>query len=501
MTHAFDQGIAKRRRSRAKLPARQALIWFALILGTLGALASTAPLVVAASGLALITIIGLLWGSKAPPILLMPPLYQWSEVSLPPISTIWLRVPLDYLSIRGADLDTAAFYGLAGVVMLSLGLRLAIDFRRPKALLGNLQFEAKSLSFRYIARAAFTLIAIGYFFELVIPFAGPAREFFNAASGLKSAGLFILAYWCLSTGRNLGVLVVVFSFEILIGMTGFFAAFKDSILVLLVAALVARPKLGARALMPAAAVSMLLIAVGIFWSAVKMDYRAYVNQGTGAQVVLVSLPDRMNFISNEFYNFGVDDAQLGFERLIARHGYIDFLAQTLEFVPYGRPHENGALTEAVALHIITPRLIFSDKPPLPSDTEVMAKYTGQAMLWNENTSISLGHLAELYIDFGYLGGLIGMMVIGLTVGGIFRILAGHNGSADMLKAGLCVMISLPLAYFGTAYVKLVGAFVFTSILALGFQFFVLRLLPTLTALGKKGGGRRLRQTSYFARRR
>lgn len=362
-------------------------MFFGLLLGTLGALSSTAPLVVAACGLVLVVIVSLLWGSKTPPILLLPPLYQWTEVSLPPVSTIWLRVPLDSLSIRSADLEAAAFYGLAGVVMLSLGLRLASEFGRSRALLGNLKAEAQALSFRRMASAAFTLIAIGYFFELAIPFAGPARELFNSASGLKSAGLFILAYWCFSTGRNLNVLVAVFAFEVLIGMTGFFAEFKNSILALLVAALVARPKLGAGALVQAAAAGILLIAVGVFWSAVKTDYRSYVNQGTGAQVVLVSLSGRLNFISNEAFNFSFADAQLGFERLVARHGYIDYLAQTMEFVPDGHPHENGALTEAVVSHITIPRVFFPGKPPLPNDTEIMARYTGQVMTWDGNTSI------------------------------------------------------------------------------------------------------------------
>jgi len=408
---------------------------------------------------------------------------------------------LEHLSNRGADLEAAAFYGLAGIVMLSLGLRLAAESGRSKALLGNLQAEAKSLSFRNMSSAAFTLIAMGYLFELATPFAGPARELCNSASGLKSAGLFILAYWCFSTGRNLNVLVVVFGCEILIGMTGFFAGFKNSILTLVIAALVARPKLGAGALVPAAGAGMLLIGIAIFWSAVKNDYRTYVNQGTGAQVVLVSLSDRVNFIADEAFSFSFDDAQLGFERLVLRHGYIDFLAQTMEYVPGGQPHENGALTEAVIRHITMPRVFFPGKPPLPNDTEIMARYTGQAMVWDENTSISLGHLAELYVDFGYLGGLFGMTVIGVFVGGVFRQLSGHRGSSDILKAGLCVMACLPLAYFGTAYVKLAGSLVFTSVLALGFQFFVLRLLPSLTTLRKNGGARRFSNTSQSARRR
>ena len=481
MTLAFDQSRVKRHR-RAKHPARGALILFALILGTLGAYYSTAPLVVAASGIALIAIIALLWGSRFPPILLLPPLYQWTEVALTPMSTIWLSEPLQSLSMRGADLEAAAYYGLMGVVMLALGLRLAMEFGRTTPLLANLLPECQAHSFRGISRAAFILIAMGYFFEASFRFGGPAREFFNSASGLKSAGIFILAYWCLSRRQNLGVLIAVLSFEIVMGMTGFFAGFKNSILALILAAIIARPKFGKGGILPVAGAGFLLIGVAIFWSAIKIEYREFVNQGTGAQVVLVPIGDRVNFIGNAASNFTIGDAQRGFELLVVRHGYIDFLAQTMRFVPNGYPHTNGALTQAVVGHIAMPRILFSDKPALPSDTEVMARYTGQSMTWYDNTSVSVGYLAELYVDFGYLGGLFGMMVIGLIVGAIFRMLAGRRGPSDLLKAGLCVMASLPLAYFGTAYVKLIGALVFTSVIALSFQFLAPRYLPSLTAL-------------------
>lgn len=456
-------------------------------------------MVVAASSLALIAIIALLWGSKAPPILLLPPVYQWSEVSTPPISTIWLGVPLQSLSMRGANLEEAALYGLMGVVMLSFGLRLAAQFGQKGPLLGNLQSEAQSLSFKSVSRAAFTLIAIGYFFGAVTAFVGPARELFNSAAELKTAGLFILAYWCLSRRKNLNVMAAVFAFEILFGLTGFFAEFKNGILALLIAALIARPKFSKSSILIAAGAGAIIMSVAIFWSSIKSEYRDFLNQGTGAQVILVPIDERISFLGDAAFNFGIDDAQRGFDLLVARHGYIEFLAQTMRFVPYGRPHENGALTQAVVSHIAMPRILFPGKPPLPSDTEVMAKYTGQSMLWGSNTSISLGHLAELYIDFGYFGGLFGMMVIGLIVGGFFRVLVGHRGSSDLMKAGLCVMASLPLAYFGTAYVKLIGGLVFTSLIAIAFQVFALRYLPSMSAMKKPRAQGRRSQTSVPVR--
>jgi hypothetical protein len=136
------------------------------------------------------------------------------------------------------------------------------------------------------------------------------------------------------------------------------------------------------------------------------------------------------------------------------------------------PHEDGNLTLGVISHITMPRFIAPNKPPLPSDTEVMKKYTGLTYTWDENTSISIGNLGELYIDFGVWGGLAAEFAIGLMVAFVYRILRDNRKCPAILSAGFCVMIVLPIAYFGTAYIKLIGSFVFTSVLAIAMQRYI-----------------------------
>jgi len=258
-------------------------------------------------------------------------------------------------------------------------------------------------------------------------------------------------------------------FEILFGMTGFFADFKNSLLTLLVAAMSTRPRFRPQDLAVLGSAVALLIGIGVFWSTIKPDYREFVNQGTGEQVVLVSLEERIAFIANRALDFDGTDVHTGLERLVSRHGYIDYLAQTMEFVPRGLPHEDGALTSAVLRHVTMPRFLFPDKPALPNDTEIMAKYTGQEMVWNRSTSISIGHLAELYIDFGYIGGLLGMLTLGLLVGFSYRILRNHNRTPALISAAISLTVALQLAYFGIAYSKIVGALIFSFAIAVLFQ--------------------------------
>lgn len=438
-------------------------------IATFGAAASTAPFQVALSGLVLAVIVLLLWSEGEPPILLLPPLFQWSEVATVPISTIWKRGDLNDLSKMGADLEASAVYGLLGVLCLAVGIWVARG--RLRGLTSQLMEEAGRAEFKHIAGAAFGLMAIGYALAILSGSAGPARELLNSASNIKYVGLMMLAYWCLFRRQHLLVLLATILFELVFGLTGFFAEFKNSLLTIFIAALVARPRLTPRDWIVVGLSLALLIGTAVFWSAIKSDYRLFVNRGTGTQTVQVPLSDRVAYISNEAAQFSGEDVLNGFNLLVERHGYIDFLGKTMAFVPAVRQHEDGALTSAVFQHITMPRFLFPDKPPLPSDTAVMALYTGQKYRWNENTSISIGHLAELYVDFGYYGGLMGMLVIGLMVGAVYRLLRSSTNTPALVAVGLCLATALPIAYFGTAYAKLVGSFLFTSVLALLFQRF------------------------------
>jgi len=161
----------------------------------------------------------------------------------------------------------------------------------------------------------------------------------------------------------------------------------------------------------------------------------------------------------------------GFDRLIARHGYIEFLALTMQNVPEVTPHENGRLTLAVLQHITAPRFLFPDKPALPNDTEITARYTGLRFILNDNVSISIGYLGELYVDFGLIGALLVVGGIGGLAGLAYGLLRDQGSGPVLFVAGLCLIVVLPLGYFGQAYSKTIGSLVFSMAIA----FVVLRV--------------------------
>lgn len=441
-----------------------------LVIATLGAAISMAPWEVAESGVALSAIFLLLWRNSDPPVLLLPPLFQWTEVAIVPLSTIWKRQPLNSLSPFGANLEAAALFGLLGIVCLAFGLKIAMG--RTVGIDQRLRKEVSLMSFDRLFRVSISLMVGGYLIAALLPFAGPAREFFHYGSNLRYVGFFMLAYWCLVRRQQMEILGLVVAFEIVFGMTGFFADFKYTLLALFVAALSARSKLTVKDAILISVSITLLFMTAIFWSEVKPTYRAFVNEGSGGQVVLVPISDRIDFLAQEAASFDLEKVADGFNILVARHGYIDYLARAMEFVPNGRPYENGGITLAVIQHISIPRVLYPSKPQLPSDSDVTAKYTGgDDTLGGSNTSISLGYLAELYADFGYFGALIAATVIGMILGLVYRFLNSSRQTPALVTVGLTLVPAFELAYFGTAYVKIVGGMLFASAVCIAIQRF------------------------------
>lgn len=459
-------------------PSATAFVLAVVLFTGLGMLYSSVPILLLGCGACLIFVTLLLWTGDEPPILLLPILFQWSEVAILPYSTSWLHLPLAELSPYGADLNMSAVYGLLGVAGMAIGMKLAsLPSKRSRpSFAERIKADAMAIPFNRVIFISFVLIGVGYFFAALTPYVGPFREPAGQASSVKYLGLFVLTYTSLIRERGYTLLIGVICFEVVFGMTGFFAQFKDSILTFFVAALFAKPRIRVTDTLVVSFAAMIILSVSIFWSAIKPDYRNFVNKGSGEQIVDVPLIDRVNFLSNAAATFNDEKVADGFQRLVSRHGYIEFLGLVMQNVPTGTAYQNGQITLSVFRHISVPRFLWPGKPALPSDTEVMSKYTGLPMLWGSETSISIGYLGELYADFGYWGGILAAMVIGGVIGLAYRFVRESKKVSPLMAAGLCVIIALKVSYFGTAYVKMAGAFVLGTVIVFIMMIFV---LPTL----------------------
>ena len=158
----------------------------------------------------------------------------------------------------------------------------------------------------------------------------------------------------------------------------------------------------------------------------KLDYRAFVSGGTNEQIITVPLSDRVDYLVNEAKGFDVTGFADGFDKMLRRQSYIDYMSAVMTYVPTVIPHENGQRIGKTIIHILTPRILFPDKAATEFDSDVTAHYTGLPMQVREGTSISIGYVGELYIDFGAVGAVIACLLLGLAFGTAYRYLRQHG---------------------------------------------------------------------------
>ena len=86
----------------------------------------------------------------------------------------------------------------------------------------------------------------------------------------------------------------------------------------------------------------------------------------------------------------------------------------------------------MALFALVPRALWADKPQYAGGNGLVSQYTG--LRFDQNTSVGMGPIFELEINFGKTGVFLGMALIGVIV-----------GLADR-KAGAALRLNDPLSF-------------------------------------------------------
>jgi hypothetical protein len=280
----------------------------------------------------------------------------------------------------------------------------------------------------------------------------PGAQLLLSITFLKWVLLTLLIAHSLVTKSNKSVVVIILGVETLLSFSGFWAAFKDYVLVAIGAYLMLSPKLSLRAYFTLGLVFVITFFISVVWTYSKGEYRQYLTGGERSQVIVqqnqldnlfkfTEIVKRDFSTSNFSYSFSI-----GVENLVQRVSYIEFLALAIKQVPTYIPHENGRLLKSAFEHVLKPRILFPDKKPI-YDSELTSKYTGVQFAGAEQgTSFSLGTVAESYIDFGKYYMFIPIFFFGLWIGWMYRffILNGYN-----VLWGMCY--SAPIFQFAWSF--------------------------------------------------
>ena len=450
--------------SSANLKRPVAVCIFVLVAAAVSALGSDSPTLTLACGVVIALTVGLLWRLGEPPALLMAVGLQLSQVVTPLLHANFLGVPLQSVSLDIGDLSSAMWFALAAMLSLVVGIWCGQRGTRAHAA-PLLQQEARvwSPQAAFVFCIATILLAAG--FDMLGGVLEGLKQPFLAASRVQWVGVFVLTCVCTAQRRGFKYLLFVMCLEVVKGFMGFFSDFKEVFFVVLLGIFSTRPKLDVRSMIAGFAVCSVVVTLGVFWSVVKTDYRGFVSQGSGEQVVRVSLEERLAYLTDRIGDVDWDMMSDGLGYLVMRLGYVDYLSATMRNVPSCVPFQDGAQIGATVMHVLQPRLLFPDKPPLMSDTEVVQKYTGIRfdVSSSASTSVSLGYLAELYIDFGVLGALGVMFIFGVLFGRSFEFVCSSRSLPSIINFGLAVMLVMPVMQFEQSLAKTVGGFLTTLI--------------------------------------
>src|SRR5262249_2584933 len=119
---------------------------------------------------------------------------------------------------------------------------------------------------------------------------------------------------------------------------------------------------------------------------------------------------------------------------------------------------------------LIPRVVWPDKPQWAGSGSLVSRFTG--LKFARGTSVGIGHVMELYVNFGTTGVLVGYLVLGTVLGVIDLVSGRHLAAGRWEQFALWYMAGLPMLNVGGNFAETTAAVVGGLLLCL----FVSRML-------------------------
>jgi hypothetical protein len=198
----------------------------------------------------------------------------------------------------------------------------------------------------------------------------------------------------------------------------------------------------------------MLFGLFVVWTAVKMEYREFISTTSGS-AVQNDYSTRLTKLGELIFALDEQNLTSGLNSLIYRIGYVDLFGAVLVEVPAHTPHEFGAILRDALERPFMPRLFFPNKEII-DDTVRTMRYTGMQFSASESTSVSLGFVAETYIDFGEFWMFPILFSIGLFYGRIYKGLMSSPMLRGLLGMGVITSVFFNIASLEISFTKAFG---------------------------------------------
>jgi hypothetical protein len=421
----------------------------------------------------------LLTSAEGPPVLALALTYQWIQVSIGIFYVALTGEPLE--ATVKSDWRTMVLIGLGCVLSLAVSLYAGLVLVRrrmpPPESRPSLAFSPTVLYAAY----GVSLFATGVVQELAWQY----PSFTQAILALNFSHLalvFVLARRFTRPVFAWEKLAALMAVEVALGFTGYFANFREPLLMAAIALVEAFDRRDTRQWAFFAAVVAVLGVSSVVW----MNVRGELRRDMDDEIATTRLErlDKVRALSSGFLSPDADFGEFrdSTTRVVERVWAIYFPALAVERVPSVLPHTNGEIIRGALSHLITPRVLFPEKGDLPSDSEMVRKYSGvRVASTEENTSIAFGYAAESYVDFGLPWMFLPVLIYGLLMGVAYQVWLTVIRHRELAVSLVTVIFWLSLYVFERSWVKTMGLAVTLMVYLGGFTYLIDQYLLTRRA--------------------
>jgi hypothetical protein len=403
--------------------------------------------------LVLFVIWELLKAEEGPPVLALAMTTQWLQVTGGIFYSGLLGRELE--AIEGSDWEPMVLIGLGCVTALTVGLwfgmrlvrqRMARPENPPEELVGW-----RLLLMSYGA----TLVTTGVLQELAWSYPTLTQAIL-AITFAHLAIVFLILRRLTRPNVQGGRILLLLAFEVALGFTGYFSNFKEPLALAAMAVLEVFDRHRREHWIAAGALAVSLSVASVMWMGVRNEYRQDFLDDVFASSRSMRL-QRMEALVTDWISNRDDRLMADADRLMDRAWAIYYPALAVARVPSTLPHTNGEMVGGALLHLVTPRILFPNKPDLPSDSELVRKYAG---IWvagaDENTSIAFGYAAESYVDFGIPLMFLPVLIFGVFCGAGYEWLLRLLHHRELAVSLVTVVFWMNLYLFERSWAKTMG---------------------------------------------
>ena len=441
-------------------------LWAGVILGA-GSGFFSGNMLIGYAFFALSAAIGLTWSIDEAPVFPFVIGVQWVQITSGYFFE-WITGIMPS-TVAVGNIDRTVGIALTGLIVLAAGIRAVAEFE-PAPTADEPRVYVRNLT--GLLWLVIGLYSINYVLPVNTMVSGGLNQFFQALLVARQVPLLLLWFEVIRQRRHKIYLWISLFWVFVPALGAYLSDFKTPLfLALIVSASAWKPweshwwrfTLAGATRTTAIVVAAIFLAL-VWQGGVKGETRqAYADDAIGS-----SPRERVEFFvdsAERTIPTIFNDTEFVVEGLVSRIWYVVFFSRVLDYVPTVEPFAHGELLEMAVTNAVTPRFLFPDKPPLPSDSYYTRRFAGVDIIDREDTSISIGYMAEFYSDWGLPGMVVSIFFYGVLMGGIALIIRRFT-SFGMLFNPTLITVLLTVSFFEQQFIKMLGGLMISTITTL-----------------------------------